>query len=616
KGDETMLVQYEGKWLDDLKLLKMDFLGLKTLTIIDKTKKLVKDSQGIDLDIDNVDLFDKKSYELFSKGLTDGIFQFESPGMKANLKNLKPNVFEDLIAMVALYRPGPMKFIDTFINRKHGREKVVYDHPLTESTLKETYGVTVYQEQVMQISKEMANFSSQDAGVLRKAISKKKGKLLAEMYSKFKEGSLKNGVSEKTIDKIWKDWEDFAKYAFNKSHAACYAYIAFQTAYLKAHYPVEFMAALLTQEKDPKKIPYFMEECKNMGIIVRPPNVNLSTKAFTVKGDQIIFGLHALKNVGEAAISSIISEREENGNFENIFTFAKRVDTSSVSKAVFESLIYAGAFDDFEGNRAQFYDAIGNAIDYASGFQAEKKRGQLMLFDIFEEDSEETYHPILEDIPEWGRLKELELEKEILGFYISGHPLNRHKKLIKLISNIFTNEVGKEGKKIPSNLIMVGMLESKQIKYTRKNDPFGIFTLEDMYGRFEISLFGDDYHKFSQRLEIGKTYFLKGKRNDFRNDDDMIRMIPQKIVEISKLQNSLSGEITLSLNEDDLTKGNLKKIISILNEHKGKINLKFLVKTKEFKTLILHSRKFSIYPKEEFMKNIEEFGKDMKFEIG
>ena len=615
KGDETILVQYEGKWLEDLKLLKMDFLGLKTLTIIDKTCKLIKESKNIVVDINNVDLKDKKTYELFSDGLTDGIFQFESPGMKANLKNLKPNVFEDLIAMVALYRPGPMKFIDTFINRKHGREKVEYDHPLTKNVLEETYGVTVYQEQVMLISKEMAGFSSQEAGVLRKAISKKKKDMLDKMYVNFKEGSLKNGVPEDTIKKIWSDWAEFANYAFNKSHAACYAYIAFQTAYLKSHYPVEFMAAILTLEKDPKKIPYFMEECKNMGIEVKPPNVNFSDKAFRVVDETILFGLHALKNIGDAAIKSIVGERDKNGKFDNIFSFAKRVDTSAVNKAVFESLIFAGAFDDFEGNRAQLYDAIENALDYSSGFQAEKNRGQIMLFDLFEENSEETYHPKLNDIPDWGRLKELEQEKEILGFYISGHPLHSHKNLIKLVSNIFTNEVGNNGKKIPQNLILVGMLEKKQIKMSRKNEQFAILTFEDMYGRFESSLFGENFQRFNHRLQIGKTYFMMGIRNDFRSEDNVIRMVPNKIIEINDLVNNLQGDITLHFEEEKLQKDDIDNFINVLKENKGKINIHFKVKTKKFKTLNLHSRKYTIYPTEEFLKSCDSLFSKVQFEM-
>ena len=277
-GENAVLVQYEGKWLDDLKLLKMDFLGLKTLTIIKKAIQYIKESQNIDIDIENVDITDKETFKLLSKGLTDGVFQFESPGMKKYLSKLKPNKFEDLIAMVALYRPGPMQFIDTYINRKHGREEIVYDHELTKSSLEETYGVTVYQEQVMQISKVMGKFSSADAGVLRKAISKKNLDMMAKMFVKFQEGSMENGVPEKTVKKIWDNWLEFANYAFNKSHAACYAFISFQTAYLKAHYPVEFMAAILSLEEDPAKIPYFIEECSKMNIEVLPPDINITPR--------------------------------------------------------------------------------------------------------------------------------------------------------------------------------------------------------------------------------------------------------------------------------------------------------------------------------------------------
>ncbi|MBC8386196.1 MAG: DNA polymerase III subunit alpha, partial [Candidatus Cloacimonetes bacterium] len=285
KGSEpAVVVQYEGKWLEELKMLKMDILGLKTLTIIKKTVDHIKENKNIDVDIDNVDLTDEKTYRLLSQGWTDGVFQFESPGMKKYLSELKPNVFEDLIAMVSLYRPGPMQFIDTFIKRKHGKEKVRFDHQLTENALKETYGVTVYQEQVMQIAREMGGLSGAESDTLRKAISKKKLGLMQELKIKFEEGAAEQNVKTRVTDKIWKDWQDFANYAFNKSHATAYALIAFQTAYLKSHYSVEFMASLLSLEENTTKIPYFMDECKSMGIKVEPPNINESRREFTVSG--------------------------------------------------------------------------------------------------------------------------------------------------------------------------------------------------------------------------------------------------------------------------------------------------------------------------------------------
>ena len=340
KGSElAVLVQYEGKWLDDLKILKMDFLGLRTLTLIKKAVQFIANSQGVEVDINDVDITDRKAYELLSKGQTDGIFQFESGGMKKYLTALKPNKFEDLIAMVALYRPGPMQFIDTFINRKHGKEKISFIHKLTENSLKETYGVTVYQEQVMQIAREMGGLSGAEADTLRKAISKKKLKTMEKLKVKFVEGASTNGVKPHVIETIWTNWLEFANYAFNKSHAAAYAYIAFQTAYLKAHYPVEFMAALLSLEGDPAKIPYFVDECKSMGIEVIPPNINKSQNEFLVHGKKILFGLRAIKNVGSAAIKAMIEDRNELGEYKTIFDFCSRSDTMCVNKSVFTVLL-------------------------------------------------------------------------------------------------------------------------------------------------------------------------------------------------------------------------------------------------------------------------------------
>jgi DNA polymerase-3 subunit alpha len=363
-SDPVIVVQYEGKWLDELKMLKMDILGLKTLTLIKKTIELIKFARKIDVDIENVDLTDKKTFKLLSNGWTDGVFQFESAGMKKYLSDLKPNKFEDLIAMVSLYRPGPMQFIETFINRKHGKEKVKFVHPLAKNALKETYGVTVYQEQVMQIAREMGGFTGAEADTLRKAISKKKIKMMEKLKLKFVNGAEENGVPKHITEKIWKDWLDFANYAFNKSHATAYAFIAFQTAFLKTHYHVEFMAALLSLEDKPEKIPYFINECKDMGIVVEPPSINHSLEEFMVVGKRIKFGLKAIKNVGSAAIRSIISQRKTEGEFKNIFEFSSRVDPMSVNKAVLESLICSGAMDELEGNRAQKFAAIEKQINY------------------------------------------------------------------------------------------------------------------------------------------------------------------------------------------------------------------------------------------------------------
>lgn len=387
-AENNILVQYEGRWLDELKFLKMDILGLKTLTLIQKTVDLAQISQGAEIDIDNLDLTDKKVYRLLSNGDTDGVFQFESDGMRKYLMELKPNMFEDLIAMVALYRPGPMKFIDTYIARKHKRERVTYDHPVMEKTLKETYGVTVYQEQVMRISIEMGKFTRGQADTLRKAMSKKSLDMLMQFQQRFSEGAQGNGVSPQVADKIWNDWLDFAQYAFNKSHATCYALVAYRTAWLKAHYPVEFMAALLSLEDDSTKIPIKIEVCKTMDIKILPPNINRSDKEFSVRGKEVMFGLKAIKNLGEAAIAAIVEDRNQNGPYSSIFSFCGRLDSSAVNKTVLESLIASGSMDDLEGNRAQKWAVIEQALSLSSGAQKDKRVGQTSLFDLLSTDSQ------------------------------------------------------------------------------------------------------------------------------------------------------------------------------------------------------------------------------------
>ncbi len=460
KGSElAVLVQYEGKWLDDLKMLKMDFLGLRTLTLIKKTVELLKDSQKIDINIDNVDITDNKAYELLSNGQTDGIFQFESGGMKKHLSALKPNKFEDLIAMVALYRPGPMQFIETFINRKQGKEKISYIHQLTENSLQETYGVTVYQEQVMQIAREMGGLSGAEADTLRKAISKKKLKTMEKLKVKFVEGASRNGVKPHVIETIWNNWLEFANYAFNKSHATAYAYIAFQTAYLKSHYPVEFMAALLSLEDNPAKIPYFVDECKAMEIELIPPNINKSQNEFMVDGKKILFGLRAIKNVGSAAINAMINDRDEAGEYKSIFDFCSRSDTMCVNKSVLESLIGSGAMDELEGNRAQKYKAIESALEYGTGIQAEKKRGQMMFFDAFsEEGQEDDYQPKLPVLHDWTLHEKLKHEKLVLGYYWSGHPLNQYREMIDLFVNTSSDLSEKSLDAIPSKIAIAGVV--------------------------------------------------------------------------------------------------------------------------------------------------------------
>jgi len=599
KGNElAVLVQYEGKWLDDLKILKMDFLGLKTLTLIKKSVDLIKISQDKIIDINNVDIIDPKTFELLSNGQTDGIFQFESGGMKKYLSALQPNKFEDLIAMVALYRPGPMQFIETFINRKQGREKISFDHQLTENALRETYGVTVYQEQVMQIAREMGGLSGAEADTLRKAISKKKLKTMEQLKVKFVEGASYNGVKPYIIETIWNNWQEFANYAFNKSHATAYAYIAFQTAYLKAHYPVEFMAALLSLEDNPTKVPYFVDECNSMGIEVVPPNINKSHKEFMVQDKKILFGLRAIKNVGSAAINAMIKDRNENGEYETIFDFCSRSDSMCVNKTVLESLIGSGAMDELEGNRAEKYDAIENALEFGTGVQAEKKRGQMMFFDAFsDEDGEDNYRPKLKKRNDWSLHEKLKHEKAVLGYYWSGHPLNQHKDLIKLFVNSSSNMADLPSEKVPSKIAIAGVVSEVIKKTDKKGNPFAIIILEDLEGKFEVTLFRDDYMKYIRLMQDGQELFIIGKRSNYTNgNENILRVIPTKVMHFDELQDGLAGEVYLKMKEKDFDQDFSEELKKIIKEFHGNFGLHIALETSAFKTLNIHPKDLKIFP--------------------
>ena len=607
-ADPIVLVQYEGKWLDDLKMLKMDFLGLKTLTVIKRAVQLIEKYKNVVVDIENVDLFDKKAYELLAMGQTDGIFQFESAGMKKYLRDLKPNQFEDLIAMVALYRPGPMQFIDTYINRKHGKEKVVYDHALTENTLRETNGVTVYQEQVMQISREMGGLSGAEADTLRKAMGKKNLDMMSKLKDKFKSGAMKNGVAEDVVERIWANWLEFAKYAFNKSHAACYAFVSFQTAYLKAHYPVEFMTALLSLEESPDKIPQFIEVAKKMNIEILPPSINTSDKDFKVMGNNILFGLSAIKNVGQAAVAAIINEREKNGEFTDYFNFVERVESTALNKSVLEALIMAGALDVLPGNRAQKFKAIENALFCATKTQSDRRRGQLTIFDLMSEDESDDCNPKLPEEKEWDEKVKLENEKAVLGFYISGHPLSDLKYLMSIYSNINTKEAALENAQIPSKIKIIGSVCGVIVKKDKRNNNFFVVTLEDLYGKFEMTMFNSTLEKYRSLAVVGKKLYISGAQSSFQgnNNDGTLRILPDLIIPVEDLKKTVKGEISILLQEEDASPDFANFLINYCKKNPGQFKLIFKVKTQKFRNLYIQPNALTVSPDEEFIREIQE----------
>jgi DNA polymerase III subunit alpha len=582
-NSRTTLVQYEGKWLEHLKMLKIDFLGLKTLTLIRKTLKLIEKNHNVKIDLENINLDDENTYELLSKGETDGVFQLESVGMKKYLRKLKPNRFDDIIAMVALYRPGPMQFIDDYIERKHGRQQIVYLHPVMEKTLKETYGILVYQEQVMQVSKDFANFDSATAGVLRKAMSKKKVKQMAELYVKFEKGAQANGVKLNTIEQIWNDCKNFAEYAFNKSHAACYAYIAYETAFLKAHYPVEFMAALMSEEKDAAKLPKQIEVCARMGIKVIPPNVNLSEVDFSVKDKTILYGLKGIKNVGAAAMARLIEERQENGKFDSLWDFCERVDAKTAGKAVVESLISAGAMDDLEGNRAQKYHVVQKAIDFSTSLNQEKMGGQLTLFEDFAEDEEVCVKPQLPVVEEWDFSTRLQKEKEVLGFFWSGHPLQKFEHLIKAVINYEAASFSLEKNNIPEQIIMAGLVNSISKRTNRKGKPYAIIGLEDLSGKFEIGLFNDKFDLYFNKFKPGMELLIDGRNNSL--EDGSLRIVPDRIYDLDKFPTNQQSILKISI-EQNLLNEDFCHLIEKYTDTQKMTKLELVIDTKDFSTLM------------------------------
>ena len=484
KDSDLYVTQFDNSVVESAGLLKMDFLGLKTLTLIKDTVKIVKARTGVELIPDDFPLDDEKTYELFQRGDTVGIFQYESPGMQKHMKNLKPTVFDDLIAMNALYRPGPMEYIPSFIARKHGEEEITYDLPDMEEYLKETYGITVYQEQVMLLSQKLAGFSKGDADVLRKAMGKKIFALLQKLKPQFLDGGEKNGHPRDILEKIWKDWEAFASYAFNKSHSTCYAFIAYQTAYLKAHYPAEYMAAVLSNNmNDIKQVTFFMEECKRMGLEVLGPDVNESYYKFAVNKDNAVrFGMGAIKGVGRSAVETIVENRKEDGPYKSVFDLAKRVELRAANKKSFENLALAGGFDSFgDTHRAQYFHDEGDGITFlekviksAAKYQENKNSSQMDMFGGMSEA--QIAEPVVPPCEDWGTMEKLRREKEVVGIYISGHPLDDFKKEINAFCNSNIAAFTDLERYVNRELTVAGVITDVQHRVSQKTARDGDFS--------------------------------------------------------------------------------------------------------------------------------------------
>jgi len=615
-NEEMLVTQYEGKVIEEIGLIKMDFLGLKTLSIIKEALSNIKKTKGIDLDIDVIPIDDKKTYQLFSKGLTVGTFQFESAGMQKHLINLKPTQFEDLIAMNALYRPGPIQYIPQFINRKHGREKIEYPFPEMEKILKETHGITVYQEQVMILSRTLAGFTRGQSDELRKAMGKKLKDKMAPLKIKFIEGCEKNGFGpNEKLEQIWSDWEKFAEYAFNKSHATCYSWIAYQTAYLKAHYPAEFMAANLTRNKDDiVEVSKFMDECKNLGMKVLGPDVNESDLTFTVNADgNIRFGLGGVKGVGEGAVEAIVEERKANGKYKSMFDLVERVNLTACNKRAMESLALSGAFDSFKDvRREQLFienskgeQILETILRYGNKYQTDMSMSKNTLFGGL--DAVDIAKPEILYASEWSPLERLNKERDLIGMYLSAHPLDEYEFEINHICNTTTVDL-KDLNLLQGKVLKIGgMVTNFRNGTSKAGNPYGIFTLEDYVGAYEFALFGKNYVEFGKYM-IKDLYLyihavVQEKGADYKYNKPKDPNIPnelelkiQKIEVFSDVKDKLISTLTLTIPLQQLTEDFAVELSEIVMKNKGNVNL-YIHVVDEFSPnkIVLFSRQHRIH---------------------
>jgi DNA polymerase-3 subunit alpha len=590
KDSPMWVTQIEGSVIEDAGVIKMDFLGLKTLNIIKTSLQLIRMNYGIEIDIDKIPLNDDQTFTLYQKGETIGTFQFESPGMQKYLRDLKPDKFEDLIAMNALYRPGPLEYIPNFINRKHGREAITYDLEEMEEYLQESYGITVYQEQVMLLAQKLAGFSKGDADVLRKAMGKKQKSVLDKMKGQFIGNASKKGFPEDKLQKIWTDWEAFAQYAFNKSHSTCYAFIAYQTAYLKSHYPSEYMAAVLNHAGSIEKITFFMEECKRMGLKVLGPDINESLQSFAVNSKgEIRIGLGGLKGVGEAAVESIIEEREKNGMYNSIFDLIKRVNQRTVNKKSLESLAMSGTFDCFpEMHRAQFFympegdasNGLEKIVRFGNIWQNQSTSSQNTLFGDLSM-VQEIPPPRIPDCPPWSLTEILDKEKEVTGMFLSGHPLDHYRFELKyygiMAINDFTEFKGAiELQKSPNQpLKIAGLVTSSQHKISRAGKKYGSITLEDFSGKVEITLFGDQYIKFSNYFTAGTCIHVKGSYEKWESRNEWNFRV-NEICLLETIKKAFTKQVQLTFQAGTINVDQVSFLQENMKKNPGKSRLKFI----------------------------------------
>jgi len=584
KDVKTNCTQYDGHVIESTGLIKMDFLGLKTLSEMKEACAVIKQTRGIDVDLDNIPIDDPKTYELYQQGRTIGTFQFESNGMQKYLRELHPTVFEDLIAMNALYRPGPMDYIPSFIARKNGKEEIKYDIPCMEKYLKDTYGITVYQEQVMLLSRQLADFTRGESDALRKAMGKKKKDIVDAMKPKFIEGGKKNGHDPQVLEKIWADWEKFASYAFNKSHAACYSWVAFQTAYLKANYPAEFMAAIMSRRRDQiSEITKLMDECKSMGIATLGPDVNESYLKFGVnKKGEIRFGLAAIKGMGDAAAEAIIQEREKNGVYKSIFDFAQRVSFANVNRKAYESLALSGGFDSFGIAREDFFATnskgevfLDTLVRYGQMYQMEQQEMRNSLFGG--ENEIEIATPAIPHGVRWSDIERLNKERDLVGIYLSAHPLDEYRIVLDNLCNTRCAELADRCAAMTDrdDVTLGGIVTNVQTRIGKNNKPWGIITLEDFEGSGELMLFGDDWLNLNGKFLHGAAVYVTGKMAPRFQYSDQKELKVTNVELLQSVKEKAIDRITITLTTDLLDEQVVTELGEMINENPGKTKLYF-----------------------------------------
>ena len=619
-GHKLLATQYDGHVIEETGLIKMDFLGLSTLSIMKETVENIRlTHDGFTLDLDTIPIDDELTYKLYQEGRTIGTFQFESAGMQKYLRELRPTVFEDLIAMNALYRPGPMDYIPSFIARKNGKEPITYDIPCMEKYLKDTYGITVYQEQVMLLSRQLADFTRGESDALRKAMGKKKKAIVDAMKPKFIEGGKKNGHDPKVLEKIWGDWEKFASYAFNKSHATCYSWVAYQTAYLKAHYPAEFMAGNMSRcLNDITKITKLMSECQAMNIPCLGPDVNDSEQKFSAnKKGEVRFGLSAIKGMGEAAATNIIAERHKNGQYKDIFDFVQRVNLSAVNRKAMESLALSGGFDSFGIRREQYFASnakgdtfVETLLRYGQVYQSEQSSMQNSLFGDM--GGVEIQTPPVPDCEAWSTMELLKRERELVGIYLSAHPLDDYAVVLNHMCNLHCPQIGREMDKKAfasiEELTFGGIVTSVSQRWTKNNKPFGIVTIEDFEGQGELALFGEDWTKWQSMLQEEYHIYITAQCvQRFRNNPDAYDMVIKKIEFLSDVKEKSIEKFTVYMDAMMFNDAQLTDLETTLKNSSGNVPLYINIHDAKNNTNIqLYSRNITVDVNKKLLTSLDE----------